>query len=153
MTRRDSAFAVIFRRDRVLLVKPRGRDRWQLPGGGVKPREVPWVSVLREVEEETGLQARLIALTGMYRRRDGSLAFVFAARVGWRRIPEWPLNEISKRRWVPVRKALRRLPRASRKRLRDALRRPSLFRSSPRENFRPARVASLGRQALRFSAG
>ena len=105
MTRRDSAFAVICRRDRVLLVKPRGRDRWQLPGGGVKSREVPWVSVLREVEEETGLQARLIALTGMYRRRDGSLAFVFAARVGWRRIPERPMNEISKRRWMPVRKA------------------------------------------------
>src|SRR5689334_163899 len=124
MARRDSAFAVICRRKQILLVKPRGRHRWSLPGGGMKPHETPWIAVLREVKEETGLEARLLALTGMYRREDGSLAFVFAARVGWQKVPEGGLNEISKRRWMPIRKALHRLPRASRDRLLDALSRP-----------------------------
>ena len=153
MALRDSAFAVICRRRRVLLVKPHGGKRWQIPGGGIKPSETPWVAVLREVLEETGLEARLIALTGLYRRRDGSLAFVFAARVGWQRIHDGHLNEIAKRRWMPIRKALRRLPRSSRSRLLDALSRPSLFRASPRGGFPPARIASLERLALRFSVG
>src|SRR5262245_39557078 len=77
MARRDSAFAVICRRKQVLLVKSHDENHWQLPGGGVKSRETPWSAVLREVREETGLEARLLALTGIYRRRDGSLAFVF----------------------------------------------------------------------------
>lgn len=145
MTRRDSAFAVIFRREQVLVVKARGQKKWQLPGGGIKSHETPWVAALREVREETGLEARLLALTGIYRRRDGSLAYVFAARVGWQRVPEGRLNEIVKRRWMPTPKALRRLPPAAGDRLRDALRRPSLYRSAP--------TARYERQSLRISIG
>ncbi|HLY72491.1 MAG TPA: NUDIX hydrolase, partial [Planctomycetota bacterium] len=98
-----------------------------------------------EVREETGLDARLLGLTGMYRRRDGSLAFVFAARVGWTKVPKGPLNEIAKRRWMPLEKAMRRLPGSSRIRLGDALRQPSIYRSAP--------IARYERQALRFSIG
>lgn len=145
MAHRDSAFAVICRRRHVLLVKPRDARRWALPGGGIKSSETPWVAVLREVEEETGLEAKILGLSGMYRRRDGSLAFVFAARVGWQEIPKGELNEIAKRRWMPVRKALKRLPPSARQRLMDALRRPGLFRSAP--------VARVERLAYRFSAG
>jgi 8-oxo-dGTP pyrophosphatase MutT (NUDIX family) len=66
MTRRDSAFAILCRRKCVLLVKPRDGRHWQLPGGGIKASETPWVAVLREVQEETGLEARLLGLAGMY---------------------------------------------------------------------------------------
>lgn len=145
MARRDSAFAVIRRRDQILVVKSRGARKWQLPGGGIKPHETPWVAAIREVLEETGLHAKLLALAGIYSRRDGSLAFIFAARVGWRKVPDGPLNEIAKRRWMPLQKALGRLPRSSRSRVLDALRRPGLFRSSP--------VARYERQALRLSTG
>jgi 8-oxo-dGTP diphosphatase len=145
MAHRNSAFAVILRRDQVLVVKPRGQKKWALPGGGIKPEETPWIAALREVREETGLEARLLALTGMYRRRDGSLAFVFAARVGWQKVPKGPSYEIAKRRWMPLEKAMRRLPGSSRARLVDALRQPSLYRSAP--------IARYERQALRFSIG
>ncbi len=144
MSRRNSAFAIICRRGQVLLVKARGRKRWTLPGGGLKSLESPWAAAIREVREETGLEARLIALAGLYHRADGSLAYVFTARVGWQEIPKGPLHEIAKRRWMPLRKALRRLERAPRERLQDALRRPSLFRAS---------VARLERTSLRFTAG
>jgi len=144
MAHRDSAFAVILRRDQVLVVNPADRK-----SGPCRRRhqaeETPWIAALREVREETGLDARLLALTGMYRRRDGSLAFVFAARVGWHKVPKGRLNEIAKRRWMPLEKAMRRLPGSSRIRLADALRQPSLYRSAP--------IARYERQTLRFSIG
>lgn len=98
------------------------------------------------MEEETGLEARLLGLSGMYRRRDGSLAYVFAARVGWQEIPKGERHEIAKRRWMSWRKALKRLTGSSRDRLLDALRRPSLFKT-------PALDARVDRLALRISAG
>lgn len=40
----------------ILLVhKPRKRDSWQLPQGGVEEGETPEVAALRELQEETGL--------------------------------------------------------------------------------------------------
>ena len=150
--RRDSAFAVICRRRQVLVVKPRGKRRWQLPGGGVKRRETPWVAALREVREETGLEARLLGLSGIYRRNDDSLAFVFAARVGWQSVPKRPTAEIRKRKWMSLRKALRALPASGRERLLDALSRPSLFRA-PAAGFRPAPAAYFRKVSMHFTAG
>lgn len=129
MSRRDSAFVVIQRREHVLLVKSREKQRWQLPGGGMKPSETPWDAALREVDEETGLETRILALTGMYRRKDATLVFVFAGRVvgGFSRMG--PRHEIAKQRWVRVRKALRLLSNGARRRLLDALGRPQVFRA------------------------
>ena len=89
--------------------------------------------------------ARIAGLTGIYVRTDGSLAFVFAARVGLDEHPRGPRHEIRKQKWVPADQALRRLSASSAERLRDALGHPRVFRR------RAARV--VGPRTLRVSAG
>lgn len=126
--RRDSAFAVIVRRSRVLLVRAWDEDKWQLPGGALKRREKPREAACREVEEETGLRARIVARTGRYRRSDGSVAVVFAAVVAESAEPLGPRNEIREQRWVRHGKALRLLPRKTRRRLVEALASSSTLR-------------------------
>ena len=119
--RRDSAFAVIVRRSRVLLVRSRGRGRWQLPGGGLKQRETHVDAARREVEEETGLVPHILGLTGRYGRADGSAVVVFAARVAESAELGGPRNEIREQRWVRHGKALQLLSPKARRRLVEAL--------------------------------
>jgi len=68
LPRRRLATGAIFRDeyDRVLLVEPTYRDRWQLPGGLVEADESPRDGCLREVAEELGLVVslgRMLAMT------------------------------------------------------------------------------------------
>lgn len=46
---------VCWRRGRILLVE-RGRSRWSLPGGTIRPTESPADAALRELNEETTLE-------------------------------------------------------------------------------------------------
>lgn len=56
-TPRVAAGALFFdEKDRVLLVKPRYKDGWDIPGGYVEPGESPRAACVREVEEELGLK-------------------------------------------------------------------------------------------------
>jgi len=54
------------KRDEVLLIKRRDVPIWVLPGGGVESWETPEEAVLREVEEETGLQIKIKRLVALY---------------------------------------------------------------------------------------
>ncbi|MCU4973363.1 NUDIX domain-containing protein [Halobacteria archaeon AArc-m2/3/4] len=49
-------------RKRVLLVLPRGEDRWGLPGGGLEEDESFADAAVREVLEETGIDCELTGL-------------------------------------------------------------------------------------------
>lgn len=49
---RPSAYAIVVRRDRILLAKQ--MDTLNLPGGGVEIGEMPEEAVVRETKEETG---------------------------------------------------------------------------------------------------
>jgi 8-oxo-dGTP pyrophosphatase MutT (NUDIX family) len=136
MARSDSAFAVILRHDRVLLVQPWFKRRWQLPGGSLEPGETPRKAALREVMEETGMAARIARSTGIYPRRDGTFAFVFAAHVGRDERPRGHRHEIRKQRWFSAAEALRRLSSGARQRLSEA------FDSAPRSR-RPSAAGQI----------
>lgn len=67
MDMRVAAYAVIERRGKILLTHwRRGHlHGWTLPGGGLDPGEDPRDAVVREVLEETGLEARVGKLIGV----------------------------------------------------------------------------------------
>lgn len=68
MDLRLAAYAVCIEDDRVLLahaVKPDGTKTWTLPGGRVEHAEDPFEAVIREVAEETGLDAVVERLLGV----------------------------------------------------------------------------------------
>lgn len=69
-------------KDRVLLCHRRDFDLWNLPGGGVDPGESPWGALVREIEEETGLEAAPVHLSGVYSKPESNeIVFSFFCRV------------------------------------------------------------------------
>jgi len=60
--------AVIVRDGAVLLARRRDLRGWELPGGNVIPGEEPEAALRREVIEETGLEASVEGLSGVYVR-------------------------------------------------------------------------------------
>jgi len=80
---RVGAFAIIFdNRDRVLLCLREDLGIWNLPGGGAERGESPWEAVVREVEEETGLEVEVERLAGVYWRPErAEVNFAFVCRI------------------------------------------------------------------------
>ena len=78
---RVAAYAVVVRDERILLTRLAERisvqELWTLPGGGVDHGEDPRDAVVREIKEETGLdaivgeQARVYSSHMPHARRDG----------------------------------------------------------------------------------
>jgi 8-oxo-dGTP diphosphatase len=91
-----AAYAVIVREDRILLSKlaPRvsRQELWTLPGGGLDHGEDPRDAVVREIKEETGLDAEVGETARVYSAhipgawRDGQQVDAHALRIvydGW----------------------------------------------------------------------
>jgi ADP-ribose pyrophosphatase YjhB (NUDIX family) len=57
---RNRGVAVVIRRSKVLLVRHRGRNRFSLPGGGVKRGEPIVSAAARELYQEVGLHSTLV---------------------------------------------------------------------------------------------
>lgn len=64
-------FGIIIRNGKILLVQPsEDGGYWALPGGGKNKKENARAATLREIEEETSLNATLGSLLGTFKRTD-----------------------------------------------------------------------------------
>jgi ADP-ribose pyrophosphatase YjhB (NUDIX family) len=82
---RLAAYGVVWRDDRILLCRVApgnlGEGLWTLPGGGLDFGEAPETGALREVAEETGLEARIVGApsihsdAGIWTRRSGDVSY------------------------------------------------------------------------------
>ncbi|WP_103509791.1 NUDIX hydrolase [Streptomyces sp. SM13] len=118
MDRRLAAYAVCIEDGRVLLtqaVEPDGERTWTLPGGGVEHAEDPFDAVIREVAEETGLEAVVERLLGVdsrvipagERRRLGApelqnVGVFYRVRVTGGRLRPEPNGDTAGSVWTPL---------------------------------------------------
>lgn len=62
-------------RDEILLVHKTDNDLWALPGGGMDAGEYMSDSVVREVEEETGVIVQVTGVVGIYTNPNHVMAY------------------------------------------------------------------------------
>ena len=114
---RPAAYAVIVRDDSLLLAywKQSGREGWTLPGGGLDLAEHPVDGCRREIQEETGYDARIGALLGIdvghwpaETRLDGgqrdfqSLRLVYEASVSGGELRHEVGGSTTRAAWIPL---------------------------------------------------
>ncbi len=128
--REHSAGGVLLEDGKVLLIRTRnlkGEEVWTFPKGLVEPGESPERAALREVFEETGYEAEIVAPLGQVTYwfvRDGKRV---KKTVDWflmrpiRRVkePDWEVEGVA---WVPLEEAAERLRYKSDRELLDRVR-------------------------------
>ena len=68
--------------NRVLLCLRNDINLWNLPGGGVESGEAPWEAVIREVKEETGFDAAVERIIGIYSKPEvDQLVFLYQCKI------------------------------------------------------------------------
>lgn len=106
----DSAGAIVFRGDTVLMI--RVGSRWSFPKGHLEPGETAKQAAVRETREETGISAELLTdvpiAVPSARPEDRRRVWFFPARyLEGERKPQ--LDEISEAAWVKVQDAAERI--------------------------------------------
>lgn len=96
------AFGMVFDdQNRVLLCHRRDYDLWNLPGGTVEHGEPPWGAVVREINEETGLDAAISRLAGVYSKLEqNEVVFSFVCTITGGEIT--PNDEADRIEWFPI---------------------------------------------------
>lgn len=85
----------------VLMLRSRYADQWWLPGGGLNRREHLDTAVVRECQEELGLQVEVEALTGLYYQvKNSTYIGIFACRIVQGEVQL--SHEHSEMGWVPL---------------------------------------------------
>ena len=109
VTAKVGADAAVFDdRDRILLAHRADDEKWGLIAGWVDPNESPAETVVRELAEEAGLQARVDQLVGVFFRAahagehpHGTVSIVYLCSItGGRPTPQ--LHEVSELAWRAI---------------------------------------------------
>lgn len=99
-----------------LLIATHSGRRWSLPKGRIEPGETPADAAAREVQEETGIEARVVTpletvdywfYTGRNQRLHKFVDYFLMAYVTGEPTPQ--LEEVDDARWWPIGAALRRV--------------------------------------------
>ena len=99
----------------VLLIKPHNRDRWQLPKGTIDSGESSPVTAVREVREETGVDAEILSALAPIRFFYQMHGQKFVKIVDFYLMryvagsPDDHDDEVDKAKWFPAQKALKKL--------------------------------------------
>jgi ADP-ribose pyrophosphatase YjhB (NUDIX family) len=59
---------VVFKEDKILLVKEKSEGKWTLPGGWADVSATPTENVIREIQEESGYVTKVVRLLAIYDR-------------------------------------------------------------------------------------
>jgi len=110
----------------VAMIATRGRTRWGLPKGAVAPGETSEAAALREVFEETGVEAQIVkpldTIEYFFRASDTLIRkrvdFYLMLHTGGELKPQ--LSEVDDVEWVELNEAIRRASFASEKKLLEA---------------------------------
>lgn len=89
--KRDRSQAVVCRDGKLLLVEHimKGRDFFNLPGGGIEDEETPAEAALRELEEEAGVKGHILRpLTIEYKPDMESRIFTYLVEIPEDAVPE-----------------------------------------------------------------
>ena len=122
----SSGGAVVTLRDgvaHVAMIATRGRSRWGLPKGAVTKGETSEAAALREVQEETGLEATIVkqldTIEYFFRAGDSLIRkrvdFYLMRHTGGTMTPQ--LSEVDDVEWVPLSEAIERASFDSEKKL------------------------------------
>ena len=122
----------------VALIATRGRARWGLPKGAVSEGETSEAAALREVLEETGLEAQIVkpldTIEYFFRAGDTLIQikvdFYLMTHTGGELKPQ--LSEVDDVEWVELGEAIRRASFASEKKLLE----------SAQQQLEPSRASS-----------
>jgi len=73
---------IVDEKGEILLCHRRDVDLWNAPGGRVEPGEAPWDAVVREIREETELDAEVVGLASVsWKPRQNEILFQFVCRI------------------------------------------------------------------------